>query len=109
MSFVLQVECRNFKLLKRYPLGLRVLSAQRVSRSQPSNDPLKMFRLLLLRFAQHFLKEFVIHQFALGNILAILNEVDRVNTRDLLRVEGAKPEVGFAHHIGRQPMSVDVL
>ena len=68
-----------------------------------------MFHLLLLGFAQHFLKKFVIDQFPFGNILAILNEVDRVSTRNLLRVEGAEPEVSLAHHIGSQPMSVDVL
>ena len=88
---------------------MKFLSAQRVSHSQPSYDPIRMFHLFLLGFAQHFFKEFVIDQFAFGNILAILNEVDRVSARNLLRVEGAEPKVSLAHHVGGQPVSVGVL
>ena len=107
---LLKVEFPGSKLPKKIPLGLKFLSAQRdLSRRRPFDDPIRMFHLLFLGFAQHLLKKFVIHQFPFGDILAILNEVDRVSTRNLLRVEGAEPEVSLAPSSGSQPMSVDVL
>jgi hypothetical protein len=56
--------------------------------------------LLLLGFSQYFLKEFLIHKFAFGDILAVLNEVDGIDTCDLLAIESTEPKVGLSHHVG---------
>ena len=68
-----------------------------------------MLTLFALGFAQNFLEEGLIHQFAFGNILAVLDEIDRIGSGDLLGVEGAESEEGLPHHVGSQPMSVNVL